>query len=193
MARGTASAICIVVLATIVACSATQPAVVEKLDELTAVTITYGRTPLIMSPDTSFSKANERDFVQMGAIEVNRMGARQHYVWLGISEVEQMASADRHPAGYDSIVLIAGDRDIRLDVLGWSPQAIDASEPVYAKLFANSADAYYRITLDQIRLLSDTDKLKLRTTGSSAKEFVPWYEQAGFREDLGAFLGIVMR
>ena len=146
-----------------------------------------------MSPDTSFSKANERDFVQMGAIEVNRMGTRQHYVWLGISDVEQMASADKHPEGYDSIILVAGDRSVRLEVLGWSPRAIDASEPVYEKLFANSADAYYRITLDQIRLLSDPDQLKLRTTGSTRKEFVPWYEQAGFKEDLNEFLGIVMQ
>lgn len=129
----------------------------------------------------------------MGAIEVNRMGTRQHYVWLGISDVEQMASAEEHPDGYDSIVLIAGDQNVRLDVLGWSPQAIDASEPVYEKLFANSADAYYRITLDQIRLLSDLDQLKLRTTGSSRKEFIPWYEQAGFKEELNEFLGIVLQ
>jgi len=129
----------------------------------------------------------------MGAIEVNRMGTRQHYVWLGISDVEQMASAEEHPDGYDSIVLIAGDQNVRLDVLGWSRKAIDASEPVYEKLFANSADAYYRITLDQIRLLSDLDQLKLRTTGSSRKEFIPWYEQAGFKEELNEFLGIVLQ
>lgn len=173
------------------ACTVGQPIVVEKLDELTAVTITYGRTPIFMSPDTPFDREAERDYVQIGAIEVNRMGTRQYYLWLGISDMSQAASAGRQPEGFDSIFLIVQDEEVRLDILGWTPEVIGASEPVYEKLFATSADAYYQVTLDQIQLLTDSGGLKLRTTDSTPIEFVPWYKQTTFEGDLSEFVRTV--
>jgi len=146
-----------------------------------------------MSPDASYDREIERDYVQIGAFEVNRMGTRQYYLWLGISDAKQMASTDKHPSGFDSIVLIVGGEKIQLDVLGWTPAATGTSEPVYEKLFATSVDAYYQVTLDQIQLLTDSDNLKLRTTGSTTKEFVSWYRQTTFKGDLAEFLETVMQ
>ena len=182
----------IAVLTILSSCTTVQPAVVQKLDELTAVTITYCRTPLIMSPDTPYIREARRDYVQLGAIEVNRMGALEYYLWLGITEVDQVAAIDNHPEGFASIVLAGDEKSIELDVKGWSPSVIGASAPVYQKLFPDSADAYYQVTLDQIQLLADINSLSLRTTGSATKEFVSWYSQETFESDLAEFLSEVM-
>jgi hypothetical protein len=183
----------IAILTLISACATQQPPVVEKLDELTAVTITYSRTPYILSQDTTFDRANERSFLQVGSIEVNQMGSLDYYLWLGISDMSEISSAQDRPEAYESIVLVADNAEMRFDVLGWAATAIGASEPVYNKLFATSLDAYYPITLDQLQLLADAADLKLRTKNPAAREFIPWYKQATSRADLAEFLRVTSR
>jgi hypothetical protein len=179
------------VLAILSACTAVQPTVIEKMDELTAVTVTYCRTPLVMSPDTALNREARRNYLQIGVLEVNQMGALQYYLWLGITLVDQGANSDGHPEGFEAIVLTANDESLELDVEGWTPAVIGTSEPVYQKLFADSADAYYQVTLEQIQLLTDSDSLKLRTTGPAPREFVSWYSQETFEGDLAEFLRAV--
>jgi len=177
----------------VAACTTVQPTVIEKLDELTAVTITFCRTALIMSPDTPLAREARRDYIQLGVIETNRMGTLQYYLWLGITEVYPVATADGHPQGFESITLTANGDSVHLNVSGWTPAVMGASEPVYHKLFPDSADAYYQIVLDDIRLLVDSDNLKLRSTGLANKEYISWYSQETFEGDLAEFLRIVMQ
>ncbi len=183
----------IVVLATLSACATGQAPVVEKLDELTAVTYTYVRTPLILSPDTPLDRTQARDYVQVGVIEVNRMGSLKYYLWLGISDTEHVGSSDSHHGGFKSIVLTLGDQKLPLDIHGWTHEAIGVSEPVYKKLFSTSIDAYYEVTLEHVRLLAEVDSMKLLTSGSAPKEFVSWYRQTAAEEELAEFLRTVLR
>lgn len=180
-----------IVVAILSACTATQPSVIEKLDELTAVTITYSRTPVILSPDTPYDETAARDYVQIGAIEVNRMGTLQYFLWLGIVDIDHMESSNSHPKGFESIVLIVDGAEIPLDVLGWTQAAIGSSEPVYKKLFRSGSDAYFQVTLEQIRLLAEAHSLQLRTTDSAPKEFIPAYRQATAKNDLAEFFRTV--
>ena len=178
-------------LAALPACTTVQPAVIEKMDDLTAVTVTYSRTPLVMSPDTSLIREARRDYLQLGVVEVNQMGSLQYYLWLGITLVNQDSYAGKPVEGFDSIILAVNDESFALDVKGWTPGVIGTSEQVYQKLFPDSADAYYSVTLEQIRLLTASDNLKLRTSGSAPDEFVSWYSQTTFESDLSEFLNAV--
>ena len=143
-----------------------------------------------MSTDT-FSEW--RDYVQIGAIEVNRMGTLQYYVWLGITEVEYAESADRQPNGFESVVFIVGGEEFQLDVHGWTHEVIGVSEPVYNKLFQNTVDAYYEVTLEQIQSLTDVDGIKFRTIGPAPKEYVTWYKSITAKDDLVEFLRAVSK
>ena len=185
------TALSMVVLTIVFGCATGELPVVEKLDERTSVTITRSRTPIIMSPDTPYDRETPRDYVQIGAIEVNRMGTLRYYLWLGISDMEHMASDNLRPNGFESIVLSVGGEELRLDVLGWTAEAIGASEPVYKKIFPDSDDAYYRVKLDDIQSLTAVGALTLRTTGTKSKEFIPWYKQTTAKEDLAEFLRVV--
>jgi hypothetical protein len=187
------TAILLAVLAILSACATGQPNVVEKLDELTAVTVTYCRIPLVMSRDVPFDDKTDRDYVQVGVMEVNRIGTFKYYIWLGITEVGQAANPGKRPAGFESVVFAAGDKNLQLDILGWTPEVIGTSEPVYKKLFLASADAYYPVTLEQIQLLTDVDNLTLRTTGSAPKEFISWYRKTAFESELVEFIRVVSR
>jgi hypothetical protein len=185
--------ICIATLAILSACAAEQASVIEKLDELTAVTITHSRTPIIVSPNTHFDPAIARDYVQIGPIEINRMGSLQYFLWLGISETQHFEIKGEHPDGFESIVLIADDEKFPLNVHGWTHAAIGSSEAIYEKLFQSSVDAYYEVTPEQIRLLADADAIELHTTGPSSTEFVLLYRQTRAKDDLTEFLGTVLQ
>jgi len=180
-----------IVLTSIAGCSASQPMVSERLDEKTAVTITNTRTPLIMSPDAYFSDANAREYVQIGAIEVNRMGTREHFLWLGIWDIDHINSDAEKPLGYDTIQLLADGQSIPLRVHGWTHNSIGASTSSYKKIFAEDVDAYYKINLEQLEALNSAVAVKLRTTSATPKEFIPWYNQERASADLAEFYRVV--
>lgn len=191
--RHLSTAIWLTVPLVLSACATEQLSVVEKLDELTAVTITYSRAPIVMSIDRPFDPRDKRDYVEIGAIEVNRMGTLQYFLWLGISEMTDPESADTRPKGFESIVFIAGGEEFQLDVLGWTHEAIGTSQRVYKKLFSTTVDAYYEVTLDQIQLLTEANGMEFRTSGSMPKEFVLWYRPITAKNDLAEFLRTVLQ
>ena len=75
-----------------------------------------------------------------------------------------------------------------LELAGWTPEAIGASEPVYLPPVASALDAYYQVTADQIRLIANSNDIQLRTTGFSPRAFELWDDQASARDSLLAFL-----
>ena len=174
-----------VVLGMVSACATEQPAVVDYLDESTAVTITRSRTPFVLSTGTSSDVA--RDFVQIGAIEINRMGARRYFLWFGISEVMYAEAERSNPKGFESIVVDVGSEEFQLDVIGWTEKAIGAGEPIYEKLFRTTVDAYYEVSLQQNELLADVNGINFRTTGVTPKKYTPWYRAVAANEDLKEF------
>ena len=175
----------------VAACSAAQPTVVQKMDEQTAVTVTYGATPMVMSLDEPYGQSSQRRYIQIGSFEINRMGTRNYYLWLGISGLGENAMASGGASGLESVQLLLDDQSIDLEVTGWSHGAVGVGEPVYKKLYATSLDAYYPITLEQIQLLANATNPRLRTSGAESIEYVPWYQQALFKKDLDEFLGMV--
>ncbi|MGB5510531.1 MAG: hypothetical protein WBM87_02370, partial [Woeseiaceae bacterium] len=66
---------------------------------------------------------------------------------------------------------------LQLEITGWTVDAIGASEPVYSKPVASAADAYYEVTLDQLRPLAEADQLRLLVGENGGNMFEPWDDQ----------------
>ena len=182
----------VLVIATFIAgCAATLPAVIESLDEKTAVTVTRPQTPLILSPNQSYAQASSRDYVQVAPIEVNRMGSLNYYLWLGIWDLDHLSSDRETPEGFDTISIIADGDTIELARLSWSHEDIGTSERFYKKIFGEDIDAYYIVSLDQVRQLSRANTIRLRSSGQRAKEYVPWYNQEKADRELEEFVRAV--
>jgi len=184
-----ALAIAVLVL---VACATPGDPVRETLDPLTAVTVTYSNSPLIVYRDNPSHAAFARDLVSLGPIKVNKSGTYKYYLWFGIWSTLQSNNPAEQRDGFESIVLLVDGEPLLLDAAGWTPAAIGTSQPVYDKPFASSLDVYYRVTADQIRLIAMADDVQLRTTGSTVREYELWGEQQAARNDLSAFLHRVL-
>ena len=169
-------------------CSLTTDLVADKLDPRTSVTITYNQSPMILYRDVSGRAAHARDYVYLGPIEVNRSGSYRHYLWLGIWSTMDDVQPGRSRDGFESIVFFADGEPLPLDVAGWTPDAIGASEPVYLKPVASAADAYYEVTIDQLRLIAEAKDVRLQSTGSSSVYYEPWNEQSSAKAGLIEFL-----
>ncbi len=172
----------------IVGCGSSPVLTSDQLDPLTGVTVTRSTSPLVLYRENSARAAYARDFVYVGPLSVNNMGNYNHYLWLGIwSSLSTQQLPDQRD-GFESIVIFADGEPLRLELEGWTLASIGVSQPVYNKPTATAADAYYSVTMDQIRVIAEAHDIRLRTGGPRAETYEPWDSQARARSGLVEFV-----
>ena len=176
-------------IALLTACSSPGSLVVDRLDPLTGVTVTSATQPLVLYRDNSGHAAYARDYVYVGPIEVNRMGTHSYYLWFGIwSTMRDDDGRSQQRDGFESVAIYADGEPLALELAGWTLDAIGVSQPVYLKPVAGAADAYYRVTADQIRLIATAREIVLRTSLVRPTTYALWDEQALPNDSLRAFV-----
>jgi hypothetical protein len=181
---------CLALLCGLFGCASTATAVIEKLDQATGVTVTFVKTPLLLYRQTPARAAYARDYAQLGPIQVNRSGTLQYFLWVGSWATMQRSDVSDHRGSFESIVIFADGEPMLLEVSGWTPADIGASELAYRKPVATATDAYYSVTSDQIRLISTAQDIRLQTRGARSREYVMWNEQNSARLGLVEFQGL---
>ena len=174
------------------ACGGTSTLVSDRLDPLTGVPVTSATKPLVFYRDRSAQAAFAKDYVYLGPIEVNNMGHRNYFVWLGI-----WGSSDRVDRGsqmndFESIVVYADGEPLNLEVDGWTPESIGLSESAYVKPVASATDGYYRVTIDQIRLMAEARDLEVRAGSTYPQRYTPWDSASDASASMQAFLREVL-
>jgi hypothetical protein len=180
----------ITLLATLLAtgCVSTTTLVEERLDLGTGVTVTHATAPIMLYRDNSAYAAHARDYVYLGPVEINRMGEYTYYLWLGIWSTISDAERSWQRDGFESITVYADGEPLQLELVGWTLESIGVSEPVYIKPVASAADAYYRVTIDQIRLIANAREIELHAGASPARVYVMWDRQGSAHAALREFL-----
>jgi len=146
----------------------------EKLDPVTSVTIRYSEHPLVFFRKISGRAAFAKDYVDLGPIEINRSGDYRYYLWLGIWTADGDATTDSALKKFDSVIILADGAELRLAIKGRTAKAIGASEPIYSKPASSAIDAYYEVSIDQLRVLADAANLQLRFGGDDSLAFERW-------------------
>jgi len=178
----------LILAALLAACAGSTPVVQETLDPGSGVTVLRSTAPMIFFRDNSSYAAHARDYIYLGPIEVNEMGARSHYLWLGIWSTmrdDERLADDR--IGFDNVILFVDGEPFPLELAGWTLDSIGVTEPVYVKPVASAADAYYYVTLDQIRLLAAAQRIELRVGSARPMHYELWDQQGPAREALIEF------
>ena len=170
------------------ACAASPVAVREHMDRHTGVTVYRSGAPLVFYKDSSSRAAHARDYVYAGPIEIDRMGEIRYYLWLGIWSTMPVTDQAEQRDGFESVTIFADGEPLPLVITGWNESAIGAQEPIYGKPVASAADAFYEVTLDQLRLIAESRDLRLLTSGSRAANFEPWDREQSAMEGLRRFV-----
>lgn len=170
-------------------CVSAGTGVLEQLDESTGTTLTSTTTPVVLYRDTPSRAAFARDFLHVGPIAVNKMGQYRYYLWLGGWSTNQEEHLSAQMNGFESIVIFADGEPMQVDVSGWTPESVGANQSLYARPVSSMFDAYYEITIDQLRFMAQASDLRVRTTGSQAASYELWDSQGNWREGFEQFLG----
>lgn len=164
-----------------VGCGQTNEFVLEKMDPETVATVTYASSPLVFYNDNSAHAAHSRDYVYVGPVRVNNMGTYRYFLWFGVWSTIPSTPPSSERDGFESVTLFADGEPLQLNLAGWSANAVGASESIYVKPVASAADAYYEVTIDQIRLIAESRDLRLLTSGPISSSYELWdNQQAGF-------------
>ena len=170
-------------------CVSTSTLVEEKLDMSTGVTVTHATAPIVLYHDNSSFAAHARDYVYLGPVEINRMGDYSYYLWLGIWSTISDAERSFQRDGFESVTVYADGEPLQLELVGWTLESIGVSEPVYVKPVASAADAYYRVTIDQIRLIADAREIELHAGTAPVRIYLMWDRQGSAHASMREFVG----
>lgn len=171
------------------ACSSSTSLVTETLDPVTGVTVLRGTAPVVLYHDNSGYAAHARDYVYLGPVEINRMGGYSYFLWAGIwSTMRHEDHRSEQRDGFESVILFVDGEPLPLEFAGWTLDAIGVTQPVYVKPVASATDAYYRVTIDQIRLIAESSDIQLRAGTAKPRLYSLWESQGSAYASLRAFL-----
>ena len=169
-------------------CGSSSPVIQDRLDPTTGVTITHAEAPIILYHDGSSRAAFARDFINMGPIQVNRMGQHRYFLWLGVWSTMPYYNAGDAMDGFESIVVYADGEPLQLELSGRTPSTIGASESIYVPPSPSPTDGYYEVTADQLRFISQASDIRLQTSGANARSYEPWNGQQAGQRSMQAFV-----
>lgn len=156
-----------VVLSLIVAGCASQPTVKSWLDPVSSVTITAQTEPLVMVRASPAPVANERDYAQLAAIEVNRMGDRRLYL---VAVLWTTADLSRGQPGnfensFSQVEVQTGDRTVALTRHAGEISELGIGESVLPLPIPGSRHIYFPIDRDALRAISRSTRIQLTALG----------------------------
>lgn len=165
------------IIAAIVLTSCTSKQVLQsRLDESTGLTVVTLPEPLVLARPTRFSAA-ARDYAYLGPVEINRGGAREHFLWIGLATtLDRERIAEPLPEA-STLALIVDGLPMLLPLSEWNPDLevppYAGNTPVYLTLAA-------RASADQIRRVAAAGSISVNIVTKSGKT-VPYKVWSGER------------
>lgn len=153
------------------ACSS-QPPVTSRLDSGGLTVVALNDAVVLARPVRQLTVA-ARDYAYIGPVEINRMGQRNYYLWLGLASTVDRALADVSPADAESLAILVDGQPMILPLTNWGADLdrppYETGVPVYAKMSA-------RASLDQIHRIGEATSVEIHivSSSSSADRYRVW-------------------
>jgi hypothetical protein len=166
------------------------PPVQEYLDPQTAMTIRVVGEPFVYARDVPELAANVRDYLYVGAIELNNMGVRKHY-WALIS----WSTIDRNRTGLtlpslpDKLELPLATATREYPLATHEPRSIGAGEPVLQPPAGYLGESWFLTTPADLRAFAAAPPATIDVMVDGVRQtFVLWKRAdaplAAFIEDI---------
>ena len=84
------------------------------------------------------------------------MGSYRYYLWIGAWSTHASLRDDtKRRDALASVTIIADGEPLSFEIGSWTHDGVGVSTAIYDKPVATAIDAYYPVTLDQVRLLAE--------------------------------------
>ena len=179
----------LLLLSSILAGCASQPTVKSWMDPVSSATITAQNEPLVLARDDENRPIEERDYAQLAAIEVNRMGDRRLYLvavlWSTINRTG--AERDKFENAFSRIEVQMGERSVVLARHAGEIAELGVGQSQLPLPIPGSKQIYFPIERADLRALASSSHVKLVTQGQpeAAQRYEEWQDG---RRSLSDFL-----
>jgi hypothetical protein len=153
----------------------------EYLDEQTAATITAVKEPWIFTREQNAGN-EQRDFLHLYAIDVNRMGEHRQYI------AALQSSAGDTPVR-PLLELTVGEQTHRLEALAQSPREIGIAQPIAESYTLTSAWWFYPVDKQTLATLANARDLRAKMiVGNEPVAYALWRDGRDELSELTAVL-----
>ena len=150
-------------------CASEGTRVNEYVDPQTAMTIRAVAAPFIYARDVPELAANVRDYLSLGAVEVNNMGARKHYlVAVSWSTIDRRL-VDGSPALPERIELTLAGRTRALALASHESRSLGIGEPLFRPASGYRGESWYAVTPADLRALAAAPPDSIDMTADGAR------------------------
>ncbi len=152
------------------ACAA-KTQLISRLD-VSGLTVVTLDEPMLLARPVPRLAAAARDYAYLGPVEINRMGNREHFLWLGLASTIDRELAGVPQADVQTLAVLLDDRPMLLPLVQWVAELDQSPYETVAPLDATFAA---RASLDQIRRMSAAKSVEVHLVSTSG---VSWrYEK----------------
>lgn len=168
----------------------TQPSVKSWLDPVSMATITAQGDPMVLTRLESRRTANGRDYAQLSAIEVNRMGQRKLYLVAVLWSNAQLTGKQwqRFEDAFQQIEVRLGEQTLTLTRLPENVSELGIGQTPMPLDVPGTRQIFYPIDRPELRAIAQSTHLELTAQGRSDVP-VPFEEREDGRRSLSDFLG----
>lgn len=154
---------CISFAALLIGCS-TEPPQTSRLDSSGLTVVTHDDT-IVAARLARKLAAGARDFAFIGPVEINRMGHRDYYFWIGLASTVDRVVVGLAPANATALALVVDEEPMIMPLSRWDTSLdvppYQSTVPVYEMLMApTSLDQIHRIAAAksiEIHIIADTE------------------------------------
>lgn len=167
----------------------TQPSVKSWLDPVSMATITAQADPMVLTRLESRRTANGRDYAQLSAIEVNRMGERKLYLVAVLWSNAQLTGKQwqKFEDAFQQIEVRMNEQTLTLTRLPEDVSKLGVGQTPLPLDLPGTRQVFYSIDRPELRALAESTRLELTAQGRSDL-LVPFEEREDGRRSLSDFL-----
>jgi hypothetical protein len=159
----------------------------EYLDEQTAATITVVSDPWIFTREQFGAAVDANDFLNLYAINVNRMG--EHRQYLAVLQSVPLEASEAPDPGLPKLELRTGQYKFVLEASPEDPKAIGIAQPIAASYTLTSRWWYFPISKQTLTTVaSATDLVASLRTQDRRVPYVMWRDGRAEMAELTAVL-----
>ncbi len=143
-------------------CAANSKAT-SRLDRngLTVVTLDE---PIVLARPVRQLAAAARDYAYLGPVEINRMGNRDYFLWVGLASTIDRELIGVSPAQVQELAVLIDGSPMLLPLVYWSTDLEQSPYETAAPLYATFAA---HASLDQIRRISSAESVEVHLVSAS--------------------------
>ena len=133
-------------------CAIERTQVNDYLDPQTAMTVRAVAAPFIYARDVPELAANVRDYLSLGAVEVNNMGARKHYLAaVSWSTIDRRRVDGSPPPLPERIELTLAGKTRVLSLASHESRSLGIGEPLFRPPRGYLGESWYVVTPADLR------------------------------------------